>query len=58
MATPSDAWDIDGYRRLEEAGVTHILTMPWAFYHGDTEDLQLKLDGTRRFAEEVIQPMS
>lgn len=57
MATPSDAWDIDGYRRLEDAGVTHILTMPWAFYHGDTRDLQLKVDGTRRFAEQVIQKM-
>jgi probable F420-dependent oxidoreductase len=54
MATPSDAWDIDGYRRLEDAGVTHILTMPWAFYHGETEDLQLKLDGVRRFADDVI----
>ncbi|MBN7797692.1 LLM class F420-dependent oxidoreductase [Parahaliea mediterranea] len=54
MATPSDAWDIDGYRRLEEAGVTHILTMPWALYHGETEDLQLKCDGVRRFADEVI----
>ena len=54
MATPSDAWDVDGYRRLEEAGVTHILTMPWAFYHGETEDLQLKQDGIRRFADDVI----
>jgi probable F420-dependent oxidoreductase len=58
MATPSDAWDIDGYRRLEDAGVTHILTMPWAFYHGDTQDLQLKLDGIRRFAEQVIEKMA
>lgn len=54
MATPSDAWDVDGYRRLEDAGVTHILTMPWALYHGETEDLQLKQDGIRRFADEVI----
>ncbi|TXS95812.1 LLM class F420-dependent oxidoreductase [Parahaliea maris] len=54
MATPSDAWDVDGYRRLQDAGVTHILTMPWAFYHGETEDLQLKQDGIRRFADDVI----
>ena len=57
MATPNDAWDIDGYRRLEDAGVTHILTMPWAFYFGDTEDLEEKLEGTRRFAEDVILRM-
>ena len=34
MATPNDAWEVDGYRRLEDAGVTHIMTMPWPFYHG------------------------
>jgi probable F420-dependent oxidoreductase len=58
MATPSDAWDIDGYRQLESAGVTHILTMPWAFYYGDTELLEEKLEGTRRFARDVIQHMT
>ncbi|MDJ0878711.1 MAG: TIGR03619 family F420-dependent LLM class oxidoreductase [Halieaceae bacterium] len=58
MATPSDAWDIDGYRRLEDAGVTHILTMPWAFYHGETDQLAEKIDGLRRFADDVIAPMS
>ncbi len=58
MATPSDAWDIDGYRRLQDAGVTHILTMPWAFYHGDTDKLDQKIDGLRRFADDVIAPMS
>jgi alkanesulfonate monooxygenase SsuD/methylene tetrahydromethanopterin reductase-like flavin-dependent oxidoreductase (luciferase family) len=57
MATPSDAWDIDGYRRLEDAGVTHIMTMPWAFYHGDTDSLDEKLDGVRRFADDVIAKM-
>ena len=54
MATPSDAWDVDGYRRLEEAGVTHILTMPWPFYHGDSQALEHKIDGIRRFADDVI----
>ncbi len=58
MATPSDAWDIDGYRRLEEAGVTHILTMPWPFYHGDTEDLEKKIDGVQRYAEDIVQKMA
>jgi alkanesulfonate monooxygenase SsuD/methylene tetrahydromethanopterin reductase-like flavin-dependent oxidoreductase (luciferase family) len=54
MATPSDAYDPDGYKRLEDAGVTHILTMPWPFYHGDTQDLDKKIDGVKRYADEVI----
>ncbi|HEY7775474.1 MAG TPA: LLM class F420-dependent oxidoreductase [Kineobactrum sp.] len=58
MATPNDAWDADGYKRLEDAGVTHILTMPWMFYHGDTEDVALKIDGIKRYADEVIAPLS
>jgi probable F420-dependent oxidoreductase len=58
MATPSDAFDIDGYRRLEDAGVTHILTMPWPFYHGETEDVEKKIDGVRRYADDIIARMS
>jgi probable F420-dependent oxidoreductase len=54
MATPSDAWDVDGYKRLEDAGVTHILTMPWPFYHGETDDLDKKIDGVKRYADDII----
>ena len=54
MATPSDAWDIDGYKRLEDAGVTHIMTMPWPFYHGGSETLEHKTDSIRRFADDII----
>ena len=54
MATPSDAYDMDGYRRLEDAGVTHILTMPWPFYHGETNELGKKIDGVKRYADDVI----
>lgn len=54
MATPNDAWDVDGYRRLQDAGVTHILTMPWPFYHGDSDKLEHKLDGIRRYADDII----
>jgi len=57
MATPSDAYDIDSYKKLADAGVTHILTMPWPFYHGDTDDLQQKIDGVRRYADDIIVPM-
>jgi probable F420-dependent oxidoreductase len=54
MATPSDAWNVEGYRRLEEAGVTHILTMPWPFYHGETDDLGKKIDGLKRYSDDII----
>ena len=54
MATPSDAFTIDGYRRLEDGGVSHILTMPWPFYHGDTQDVEKKIDGIKRYADDYI----
>jgi len=57
MASAKDAVDIDGYRRLGEGGVTHVLTMPWVFYHGLTEDVTKKVDGIKRFAEDVIEKM-
>lgn len=58
LATPNDAHDIDGFRRLEEGGVNHILTMPWAFYHGLTDDLEKKVDGIKRYAEDVVHAMA
>jgi probable F420-dependent oxidoreductase len=58
MASASDAFTLDGYRRLADAGVTHVLTLPWIFSHGDTKELDEKRDGMRRFADEVIGPLS
>jgi len=58
MASASDAHDVAGYRRLGEGGVTHVLTMPWAFYHGLTDDLDQKLDGIHRYAEDVIAKLA
>jgi len=55
MATPSDAFTVDQYRKLETRGVTHILTQPWPFYHGDTQDLDKKIDGIKRYADDVIR---
>jgi hypothetical protein len=57
MATPSDAYTIDGYKKLEDAGVTHILTQPWPFYHGDTDEVDKKIDGVKRYAEDIIDKM-
>lgn len=54
MASPSDAYDVAGFKHLEDHGVTHLLTMPWAFYHGENPTLEQKKDGIKRFADEVI----
>ena len=45
---------VDGYRRLEDAGVTHVQTMPWLYYGGMTDSLEDKRAGLERFAEDVI----
>ena len=58
VAACKDAFDLDGYRRLEEIGVTHLMTMPWLFYGLDGGTLEGKQEGLRRFAEDVIQFMS
>ena len=54
FGSAKDAWDLDGYRRLHDAGVTHLVTMPWYFYAGADSDLAGKLDGIRRFADDII----
>lgn len=54
MATPSDAFTPGAYKRLEKGGVSHILTQPWAFYHGDTQDVVKKIDGVKRYADDYI----
>ena len=56
FASVSDAFDVDGYRRLRDMGVTHLQTMPWFFYGGG-DDVTSKIDGMRRFADDVIQAM-
>ncbi len=54
MASPNDAWEVDGYRRLQAGGVTHLLTMPWVFYHGENPTLEQKIDGIRQFTNDII----
>ncbi len=56
FASVDDAFDVDGYRKLRDLGVTHLQTMPWFFYGGG-DDVQSKCDGIRRFAEDVIQKL-
>lgn len=49
-----DGWDVEAYKRLEDAGVTHILTMPWPFYYGETDKLDKKIDSLRRYSDDII----
>ncbi len=58
MASPSDAYTLDHYKRMEDNGVTHILTMPWPFYPNDkVDELTQKSDSIKRFADDVIAKM-
>lgn len=54
----NDAITVDQFRRAEEVGVTDLLTMPWAYYGGFKIPLDQKLDGLRRFAEEIVTPLA
>jgi len=58
LASCKDAFDRDGYRRLEEIGVTHLVTMPWVFYGAAEDDVAAKCDGLRRFGDEVVAPLA
>ena len=49
-----DAFELDGYRRLEDHGATHVLTLPWLFYGGDEDSIENKRDGIFRFADDVL----
>ena len=52
-----DVFDLDGYRRLADAGVTELQTVPWYFYGGDPNDLQVQIDSLQRFADETISKL-
>jgi probable F420-dependent oxidoreductase len=61
--------ELDEYRRRAEAGVTTIQTQPWTLYASDEAarsrlnwpknpaSLELRLEGIKRFGEEVIAPL-
>jgi probable F420-dependent oxidoreductase len=57
FAAANDAFDVDGYRRLEEAGVTNLLTMPWVLYGATGDSLTEKTDALKRFGDEIIATM-
>jgi len=56
--TPMVLPEVDAMRRLGALGVTDVIYVPWYFYPGDHQQLDVKLDAVKRFADEVIHPMS
>jgi len=55
-AISTDAYTVDGVRRLEEQGVTDVIVgFRWPYATGpDTEPLAAKIDHLRRFADDII----
>jgi probable F420-dependent oxidoreductase len=54
----TDAFLPEQFAAAQEAGVTDVWTMPWAYYHGLEVGLEQKLDGIRRFADDVLRPLA
>jgi len=54
LAALRDAFDLDGWRRAEQAGVTHAMTQPWLFHAGPGASLAQKQDALRRFADDFV----
>ncbi len=53
-ALPIDAFELDGYHRLADAGVTEIQAVPWYFFGGDPNDLGVQIDSLAKFADTII----
>ncbi|RNL78834.1 TIGR03619 family F420-dependent LLM class oxidoreductase [Nocardioides marmorisolisilvae] len=53
----NDAFLPEHFAAAEAAGVTDTWTMPWAYYHGLDCTVEQKVDGIRRFAEDIIKPL-
>ena len=49
--------DADGYKVLDEAGVTSTPVLPWRYYGKNGDGLDEKLAAMERFAEEVIRAL-
>jgi hypothetical protein len=57
IGTATDAFDLNGYRRLEDAGITGVFALPWRLYRVEKESLVARCDAVRRFGDEVIRRM-
>ncbi len=54
----SDALTVDDFARAAEGGVTLCMTMPWMYYFRPDASLEQKLDGIRRFRDDIIEPLA
>jgi probable F420-dependent oxidoreductase len=50
----TDAFTPDHFAEAERRGVTDVMTMPWAYYHGMHASLEQKIDAMQRFRDDVI----
>ena len=53
----TDAILPEHFARAEEGGVTDCMTLPWMYYSGRDATVEQKLEGMRRFAEDVTRPL-
>jgi len=58
VVSVSDVGNVAGFARLEDLGVTNLLTMPWVYSRGFTDDLDERLAGIDEFGETVIAAMA
>ena len=49
-----DAFDLDGFRRMEEIGVTDAVVCPWYFRPGDVNAVDHQVDAVAWFGEEMV----
>lgn len=49
-----DAFDLDAYHRLADAGVTELQAVPWYFTGRDPDDLDVRIESVYTFARDVI----
>jgi probable F420-dependent oxidoreductase len=59
QAVAMDAYHAEHFRKLEAGGITDVILLPWLFYGTPIRggSLQSKIDGIRKFADEVIAKM-
>jgi probable F420-dependent oxidoreductase len=53
----SDAILPEDFARAADAGVTEVMTVPWAYYYGRNATLEQKIEGLHRFREDVMVPL-
>jgi probable F420-dependent oxidoreductase len=50
----TDVFDLDGFRRMEDLGVTDAMVCPWYFRPGDVDALDHQVDAVAWFGEEIV----